>query len=73
MTDVHANESLKGCVIKVRIFVTSCFYAHLMYRSLELIQLTYFAEEKYLSSIEITYEMLQAKVASFNVSYGPST
>ena len=33
----------------------------------------YFAEEKYLNSIEITYEMLQAKVAFFNVSYGPST
>ena len=30
-------------------------------------------EEKYLNSIEITYEMLQAKVAFFNVSYGPST
>ena len=36
-------------------------------------QLTYFAEEKYLNSIEITYEMLQAEVAFFNVSYGPST
>ena len=61
MTDVHSNETLKGCVIKVRIFCNKLILCTPNVKKPRTNQLTFFAEEKYLDSIEITYEMLQAK------------